>query len=210
MLSKQGFDLWADGYDKTVQVSEESGIYPFAGYRAILNAIFKEVMGKENARVLDIGFGTGVLTSKQYDHGHQIDGIDFSSQMIALAQPKMPDANLAEWDITNGLPEDIQAKKYDYIVSTYALHHLTDNEKGRFIQMLLPMLKEEGKILIGDIAFGTRQQLESCKHDSIEFWDDDEFYFVFDELQSMLKEECKLEFQPMSHCGGVIIITRTN
>lgn len=208
MLSKQGFDLWADGYDKTVQVSEESGVYPFAGYRAILNAIFKEVMGKENARVLDIGFGTGVLTSKLYDHGHQIDGIDFSSQMIALAQPKMPDANLVEWDITNGLPEDIQAKKYDYIVSTYALHHLTDNEKGQFIQMLLPMLKEEGKILIGDIAFGTRQQLESCKHDSIEFWDDDELYFVFDELQSMLKEECRLEFQAISHCGGVIIITR--
>jgi putative AdoMet-dependent methyltransferase len=71
MLSKQDFDLWANGYDKTVQVSKESGVYPFAEYRAILNAIFKKVMGKENARVLDIGFGTGVLTSKLYDHGHQ-------------------------------------------------------------------------------------------------------------------------------------------
>ncbi|MCM3123106.1 methyltransferase domain-containing protein [Mesobacillus sp. AQ2] len=209
MLSKQGFDLWANGYDKTVQVSEESGVYPFAGYRAILNAIFKKVMGKENARVLDIGFGTGVLTSKLYDHGHQIDGIDFSSRMIALAQPKMPKANLIEWDITNGLPEDIKAKKYDYIVSTYALHHLTDEEKRQFIRILLPMLEEKGKILIGDIAFDTRQELETCRHDSIDFWDEDEFYFVFDELQSMLKEECKLEFQAMSHCGGVIIITRT-
>lgn len=207
MLSKQGFDLWAEGYDQTVQVSEETGVYPFAGYRAILNTIFNKVMGKEN--VLDIGFGTGVLTSKLYDHEHQIDGIDFSPQMIALAHPKMPDATLVEWDITNGLPEDIQAKKYDYIVSTYALHHLTDNEKGRFIQMLLPMLEEEGKILIGDIAFGTRHQLESCRQDSIEFWDEDEFYFVFDELQSMLKDECNLEFHALSHCGGVIIITRT-
>ncbi len=208
MLSKQGFDLWADGYDKTVQVSEENDLYPFAGYRAILNTIFNEVMGQENARVLDIGFGTGVLTSRLYDHGHQIDGIDFSSQMIALARPKMPKANLVEWDITNGLPEDIQEKKYDYIISTYALHHLTDEEKRQFILMLLPMLKEEGKILIGDIVFASRQQLKSCKFDSKEYWDDDEFYFVFEELHSMLKDECKLEFQALSHCGGVIIITR--
>lgn len=49
MLSKQDFDLWANGYDKTVQVSEESGVYPFAGYRAILNTIFNEVMVQENA-----------------------------------------------------------------------------------------------------------------------------------------------------------------
>ncbi|UYZ23801.1 hypothetical protein [Mesobacillus jeotgali] len=68
MLNKQGFDLWADGYDKTVQVSEENGVYPFAGYRAILNKIFNEVMEKENARVLDIGFGTGVLTAKLYEN----------------------------------------------------------------------------------------------------------------------------------------------
>ncbi|MBT2680185.1 class I SAM-dependent methyltransferase [Bacillus sp. ISL-35] len=208
MLSKLGFDLWADGYDKTVQVSEENEVYPFAGYRAILNTIFNEVMGKVNASVLDIGFGTGVLPSKLYYHGHQIDGIDFSSQMIALAAPKMPKANLVEWDITNGLPEEIKAKKYDYIVSTYALHHLTDDEKGRFIRMLLPMLEVEGKILIGDIAFETRQELESCRLDSIDFWDDEEFYFVFDELHSMLKEECKLEFQAHSHCGGVIILSR--
>ena len=32
MLSKQGFDLWANEYDRTVQVSEESNLYPFAGY----------------------------------------------------------------------------------------------------------------------------------------------------------------------------------
>lgn len=29
MLDHKGFDLWADGYDKTVGLSEESNIYPF-------------------------------------------------------------------------------------------------------------------------------------------------------------------------------------
>lgn len=207
MLNKLGFNLWADGYDKTVQLSEENGVYPFAGYREILNTIFNKVMLKENSRVLDIGFGTGILTSRLYEKGHQIDGIDFSQRMIDLAQPKMPNANLIEWDIAKGLPAEVKGKKYEYIVSTYALHHLTDEEKVSFIKELTPLLTEGGKILIGDIAFETRQQLEVCKNESKELWDDDEFYFVFFDFRSGLEDFCKLEFLPISHCGGVIEIT---
>ena len=33
MLDDRGFDLWADGYDKSVRLSEENGVYPFAGCR---------------------------------------------------------------------------------------------------------------------------------------------------------------------------------
>lgn len=47
--------------------------YPFAGYKKILNTIYNEVMQ------FDIGFGTGILTSKLYEKGHHIDGIDFST-----------------------------------------------------------------------------------------------------------------------------------
>ena len=33
MLDNKGFDLWADGYDKSVGLSEEENTYPFAGYK---------------------------------------------------------------------------------------------------------------------------------------------------------------------------------
>ena len=33
MLDKKEFDLWADGYDKTVGISDEKNTYPFAGYK---------------------------------------------------------------------------------------------------------------------------------------------------------------------------------
>ena len=36
MLNDNGFDLWADGYDESVGLSDEAGTYPFAGYRAVL------------------------------------------------------------------------------------------------------------------------------------------------------------------------------
>jgi len=204
MLSNQGFNLWADEYDKTVQLSEENNLYPFAGYKEILNVIFNEVMQKKNSEVLDIGFGTGVLTSKLYSNGHQIDGVDFSSKMIAIAQSIMPDANLIEWDISTGLPPEILGKKYDSIISTYTLHHLTDKEKIEFIANLRLLLKKDGKIFIGDISFETREKLNKCRQDNIEYWDDDEFYFVYEEISSLLENEC--EFYPVSHCGGVFII----
>lgn len=205
MLSNQGFNLWADNYDKTVQISEENNLYPFAGYKKILNVIFNEAMQKVNSEILDIGFGTGVLTSKLYSNGHQIDGVDFSSKMISIAQSIMPNANLIEWDFSMSLPPEILGKKYDSIISTYALHHLTDEEKITFITNLIPLLKKDGKIFIGDISFETREKLNKCRLDSIEYWDDDEFYFVYDEINSSLENEC--EFYPISHCGGVFIIS---
>jgi len=208
MLSKQGFDLWANDYDQTVQVSENNDLYPFAGYKKIINTIFNEVMQQKQSKVLDIGFGTAVLASKLYDNGHELDGVDFSAKMIAIAQAKMPMANLLEWDISNGLPEKIVSNQYDAIISTYTLHHLTDEEKLTFITNLLPLLSVGGKIFIGDIAFQTREALQICKDASRAYWDEDEFYFVADEMSAALKNECTCEFYPLSHCGGVFVITR--
>jgi putative AdoMet-dependent methyltransferase len=208
MLNEQGFNLWANNYDQTVQMSEDNNLYPFAGYKKVLNTIFNEVMQKKQSKVLDIGFGTAVLTSKLYDNGHRIDGLDFSTSMIAIAQSKMPIANLMEWDISKGLPNSYKFNKYDSIVSTYALHHLADEEKVTFIKSLLPLLSVEGEIFIGDIAFKTRGELEICRNDSIGYWDEDEYYFVYEEINSSLKSFCKCEFHPVSHCGGVFVVTK--
>ncbi|MFC5735590.1 hypothetical protein ACFPWX_20010, partial [Cytobacillus gottheilii] len=93
--------------------------------------------------------------------------------------------------------------EYDFIVSTYTLHHLTDNEKISFITDLLSVLTDDGKILIGDIAFASRAELEQCKQDNQLNWDDDEFYFVYNEIKTPLEHICKCEFVPISHCGGV-------
>lgn len=205
MLNKKGFDLWAGHYEGTVQVSEENNLYPFAGYKEILNGIYNEVMQKENSKVLDIGFGTGTLTNKLYVNGHQINGIDFSTEMLSIAQDKMPKANLMEWDISKGLPAEILTNQYDYIISTYTLHHLTDEEKVTFINSLLPLLKKGGKVLIGDIAFETREQLEKCRQESLAYWDPDEYYFVYEELKHYFKN--LFEFYPISHCGGIFILS---
>ena len=102
MLNDKGFDLWADGYDKTVGISEAENTYPFAGYKKVLGLIFQTVMETANAAVLDIGFGTGTLTAKLYEQGCSIYGQDFSPGMIALASEKMPNAHLYQGGLFKG------------------------------------------------------------------------------------------------------------
>ena len=56
--------------------------------------------------------------------------------MIELAQKKMPNAHLYQGDFSKGLVESLLQHTYDFIIATYSLHHLTDDEKIQFIQLL--------------------------------------------------------------------------
>ena len=205
MLNGKEFDLWADGYDKAVGISDEESTYPFAGYKKVLGFIFKTIMETANAVVLDIGFGTGTLTTKLYEQGCSIYGQDFSTRMIALASEKMPYAHLYQGDFSKGLVEPLRDRRYDYIVATYSLHHLTDTQKRVFFSELRDHLKENGKIIIGDVAFETRKDLERCRLAAGNAWDDDEIYFVAEELRKYLPG---LSFTQISDCAGVLMLGR--
>ena len=143
MLDNKGFDLWADGYDESVDISDEDNTYPFAGYKKILGRIYESIMQKPKASVLDVGFGTATLTTKLYENGCVIYGQDFSSRMIELASEKMPDAELYQGDFTQGLVDPLKLNSYDFIVATYSIHHLTDNQKIRFLKELLDHLNDD-------------------------------------------------------------------
>ncbi|SHI46592.1 class I SAM-dependent methyltransferase [Lutispora thermophila] len=203
MLDNKGFDLWANGYDASVNLSEESNRYPFAGYKDVLNIIYNTVCTKEKATVLDIGFGTGTLTKKLYDDGYFIYGIDFSERMIQIAREKMPLAQLFQYDFSKGLPEKLDNVRFDYIISTYAIHHLEDEEKVKFLNELTDYLLDNGEILIGDIAFETRELLEKGRINSLEDWDSEESYIVFDYLKDFFPKE-KISYLQVSHCAGIM------
>ena len=205
MLNNQGFDLWAEGYDESVTVSDKEDTYPFAGYRKILGWIYKIIMEKPNPAVLDIGFGTGTLTEILYKNGCRIFGQDFSSKMIELASSKMPDAHLYLGDFTQGLAEPLKRQAYDFIVATYSIHHLRDDQKTIFLKELLDHLKDDGRILIGDVAFRTREELNQCRKECGEVWDDDEIYCVADELRAVFPNLC---FKKITFCSGILMLPR--
>lgn len=207
MLDNIGFDLWADGYDESVYISEENNEYPFAGYKEVLNYIYKQVREQNGVNILDIGFGTGILTARLYNAGYDITGIDFSPNMIDIAKQKMPEAELINWDFSRGLPDEIKNKYYDFIISTYAIHHLTDAEKINFIKALSSLLSVKGKILIGDISFEKRQELNEIKEKYLDSWDNDEVYFVADEIMESLDNSLCCMYAKLSHCAGVLTVS---
>lgn len=207
MLDSTGFDLWANGYDKSVNISDKNNEYPFAGYKDVLNYIYNQVREKDGANVLDIGFGTGILTTQLYNNGHSITGIDFSNNMIDIAKKKMPLATLINCDFTKGLPEEIKNYHFDIIISTYAIHHITDKEKINFIKSLFLLLNKTGKILLGDVSFETRNELEKCKSKYNEYWDNDEFYFIAEEIKKNLNNKYFCEYKKISLCAGILTIT---
>ncbi len=195
--------MWADGYDQDVDLSDEENSYPFAGYKEVLGRIFQIIMRKEKASVLDIGFGTGTLATKLYEHGCSIYGQDFSARMVKVASEKMPAAHLYQGDFSYGLAEPLRNQRYDFIVATYSLHHLTDEQKIILLRTLLDHLNEDGQILIGDVAFESRDKLDQCRLEAADEWDNEEIYFVADELRKSFPE---LSFTPVSCCAGILML----
>lgn len=207
MLNQKGFDLWADGYDKSVGLSDEENTYPFAGYKRLLGRIYEIVLQATAPAILDLGFGTGVLTAKLYEAGCKVYGQDFSERMIELAREKMPKATLVQGDFSQGLAPALSERRYDCIIATYALHHLRPEEKPPFLRLLLDRLNPGGELLIGDVAFVDQAAQEACRRAAGDEWDDEEFYFVFEEMKADFPT---MEFEQISDCAGLLTLKRYN
>lgn len=203
MLNNKGFDLWADNYDKSVEISDNEGSYPFAGYDNIIHEIYKDILNNFYDNILDIGFGTGNLISKLYESGCKIYGQDFSKKMIVISKEKMPDAKLYYGDFSKGLVEPLLENKYNAIIATYSLHHLTDKNKIILLENLQKQLAKGGCIYIGDIMFLTRNEHNKCMIKTKDDWDKDEIYIVINELKSYFPE---MKFKKVSECSGIITI----
>ena len=207
MLDNKQFDQWSADYDQSVTTSNQANRYPFAGYETVLSYIANQIEPKQS-KILDIGVGTGVLTKRLYDLGATISGIDFSAQMLATAQASMPKATFIQWDFNHGLPPQFSSEKFDYIISSYAIHHLTDAQKITFIQVLKKVLQPNGKIIIADVAFETTAALQVCRAEHTQIWDEAELYFTAESITPALEKlGITSKYTQISFCAGILEIS---
>jgi len=205
MLDNRGFNKWAGEYDASIKRHSEG--YPFEGYYNVLSYVRSLIKESKGEIILDVGVGTGLLTYELYKKGAQIYGIDFSEKMLELAKQKMPKGKFYCYDIKSGLPKDLDGVKFDYIVSSYVIHHLDDEEKVNFILKLKGILKENGKIIIADISFKNHKDMLYCKNVSESNWDNDEIYLVVDKMVKRLTESgLMVRYTQISSCAGVLEI----
>jgi putative AdoMet-dependent methyltransferase len=161
----------------------------FANYEDILNT----VASKAGSVVLEFGVGTGNLTKKLLEQGKTVYGIEPSEPMRKKAREKLGDKVL----IVDGdfLQFPLPPKPIDTVVSTYAFHHLTDEEKGEAIAKYSQLLKKGDKIVFADTAFRDRQAfqraIEEARERGFHNLADDlgrEYYTTLDVLTKLFKE----------------------
>ncbi len=140
------FDAWSETYDQTVVGTDVEYKEVFAYYEQILD----EVAKKSKGYIVEFGVGTGNLTEKFLKNGFDVYGVEPSEGMRKRAKEKLPNVLIVEGDFLDfPMPE----KKPDTITSTYAFHHLTDEEKAKAIGHFSDILNESGKIVFADTVF---------------------------------------------------------
>ena len=95
------FDEWAESYDNTVVGYDEEYKEVFEGYDEIL----EEVASKVNETIIEFGVGTGNLSKKLLEKGHNVIGIehlpDSLHQGIVGMKKMVPedgDREISSWD----------------------------------------------------------------------------------------------------------------
>lgn len=205
MLDSNGFDLWSNNYDKQVSLSDETNEYFFAGYKEVLEVVYNTIRENYYNEILDLGFGTAILAKKLYDDGCKITGIDFSVKMHEIAREKMKGAYLMIHDFSNGLPAELARYSYDVAVCTYAIHHLTTEQKSSLIDDVMKHLKRDGLFIIGDVMFENVNAMEQARERNRNEWDDEENYIIVNDIKNEVNEKI-IEFKRITYCSGLLIL----
>ncbi|HZH62396.1 MAG TPA: class I SAM-dependent methyltransferase [Metabacillus sp.] len=153
------FESWAASYDHTVSSEDNEYREVFKHYELIL----EKVAHLSKGHVLEFGAGTGNLTKKLLREGHTVTAIEPSKEMRRIFKEKIP--GHLNYDILDGdfLRFEV-SQPVDTIVSTYAFHHLTDQEKSKAISIYQKLLKKGGKVVFADTMYQSEiAQLEGIE-----------------------------------------------
>jgi 2-polyprenyl-3-methyl-5-hydroxy-6-metoxy-1,4-benzoquinol methylase len=109
---------------------------------------------KPGWRVADIGCGNGVLATEAALMGAEVDAVDISPAMLALAKVYARDRKASVRTQSAGLLSfAYQPNSYDLIVSEFTLHHLPDFWKAVALSRIFAALKPGANFYLRDIVF---------------------------------------------------------
>jgi len=105
-------------------------------------------------RIADIGCGNGVLATEAALMGGEVDAIDISPAMLALAEIYASDRKARVRTQSAGLLSfSYRPESYDLIVSEFTLHHLPDFWKAVALSRIYRALKPGANFYLRDIVY---------------------------------------------------------
>ena len=144
MTTREGYGRWAQWYDD-----------PGNELLEIEGPIVRQILdGLPPGVALDAACGTGRHTAYLASLGHPVIGVDSSSEMLAVARRKVPEAEFVEADLHH-LP--VADDSVDLVVCAIALSHVPDlapvfAEFVRVLRLGGHLVVSDSRGLIGDIG----------------------------------------------------------
>ncbi|TMU85626.1 class I SAM-dependent methyltransferase [Bacillus sp. BHET2] len=203
------FQNWADSYDDTVTGKDVEYQAVFEHYEMILD----EVVLHSKGRVVEFGPGTGNLTKKLLDAGLDVVPFEPSPEMRAIGMKKLGEhVTFRDGDFLDFSLEG----KADTIVSSYAFHHLTDEEKGKAFGIYGKLLVQGGKIVFADTMFETEQHYQATisqaltkKYNNLAEDLKREYYTTLEVLEELLHENgFSVRFKQVNHFVWIMEATK--
>jgi putative AdoMet-dependent methyltransferase len=147
----------AHGYDGDV-LDEANPIR--AGYARTLRWVVEHAALGPSDDVVDLGTGTGNL-AVQLPPVRRLVCVDVSANMLELARSKGGDrAEYLQADLLEVLDGP---DTFDAIVSTYAIHHLTADEKTALVAAAAARLRSGGRLVVGDLMVTSASSIPAVR-----------------------------------------------
>lgn len=154
---KWNFDHLASIHDQRVLDNS----LEYRDYEQALDMTVKWVSPIQGEKGLDIGTGTGNLAGKLIELGAEMAGVDQSKEMLKRCQTKFPEM---ETKLGNFLAIPYIDGGFDFVVTSFAFHHLTDEQKRLAIEEMRRVLKPHGRICITDLMLAEGSNSNDEEH----------------------------------------------
>ena len=146
------FDKRADTYDRHMLVDLQLEEF----YEEIANCF---PVGTNTLKLLDLGCGTGLELERLFlkFHDLSVTGIDLSQEMLNVLKVKYADKEIK---LICGSYFDVIFKDnyFDYALSTYSLHHFSEEDKIGLYNKVFASLRDGGIYVEGDYICKTIEQ----------------------------------------------------
>lgn len=141
----------------------------------VLRSFFRHhLAGRRSLRVCDLGCGDGALAAEllAVDSTIILDLVDGSRETLAVARQRFgerPNTSYVDAEFDAIIRQEIRFGPFDFIISSFAIHHLHHGEKAVLFQRLIDGLQPGGWFLNIDVVLPDEEMLTGWL---IELWRD--------------------------------------
>ena len=127
-----------------------------AAFGQLLDELIRLSSPKPTDACVDLGAGTGFVTTALAPLVSSVLAVDISTSMAASLAERAARGGLrnVSTEVSDLREFQLRPASVDLVVSSYALHHLTDPEKRALVARAACWLRPGGRLVIADMMFG--------------------------------------------------------